>query len=487
MLPPGSVTPFLFPSSQNCDSVVTVTVTALQPSASTVNLSACFGSVATYNGVDIPAGASQTFTLDNWVGCDSTVTVQVASLPVTVQFVDAVACANEFFTFNGQQLAPGTQTTFTAVNASGCVDTTFVAVFGLPTSTGTATLTACPGTTVTYAGVTLSPGDVQDVTLTNWLNCDSVVTVTVLATQSDTTQLSLQVCEGETLDYNGQQLAAGETFTWVGTNQAGCDSVVIVSVSALPVVSFDLSASQICWNALDGSISVGNVSGSSAPYQYSLNGVNFQPDAFFEGLPPGDYTVFLQDQNGCVFEENIGIPVTPPMSLQVADETLVCGSEVLLSPVAISDLPLTWEWRDSSGVIGTSPEISVSTPGLFTFTATNACETASGQVVVTVESLSVNRLIYLPNSFSPNNDGINDCYRGYVAPDLDIVSYELKIFDRWGDQMFETTDIEGCWDGILRGKQLDPAVMVYWMTLRVRNCDGVLEEVFRKGDIHLVR
>ncbi len=487
MLPPGSVTDFLFPSSQNCDSVVTVTVAALLSSASTVNLSACFGSVATYSGVDIPAGASQIFTLTNFLGCDSVVTVVVESLPVTVQIVDAIACANSFFEFNGQQLLPGTQTTFTAVNPDGCVDTTIVAVFGLPTSTGAQTLTACPGSTVTYGGMTLSAGDVQDFTLTNWLNCDSVVTVTVLALQGDTTQLALQVCAGETVSYNGQTLSAGDQFTWVGTNQHGCDSTVYVSVTGLPSVSYDLAASQICWNAVDGSIAVGNINGSTGPYQFSLNGSVFQVDTVFGGLPPGDYTVFLQDQNGCVFEQSIGIPVIPPMTVEAQDKTLVCGETVLLNPLVFSQLPVIWEWSNGTGVVSTAPELLASTAGIFTFIATNACESVSGSIKVDAEPLAAAKLIYLPNAFSPDADGINDCYRGYMAPDVEVLSYELKIFDRWGELLFETEDIEGCWDGWFRGKRMNPAVMVYWMRLRVRNCDGAEVDLFRKGDISLVR
>lgn len=456
-------------------------------SATTVNLSACFGSVATYNGVDIPAGASQIFPFTNTLGCDSLVTVVVESLPVTVQIVDAVACANEFLDYNGTLLAPGTQTVFTEMNMYGCVDTTFVAVFGLPTHATSTTLTACPGETVMYQGTQLFAGDSLDFTLQNIYNCDSVVTVMVVAGQVDTTLLSLEVCEGETVDYNGEQLAAGEVFTWMGMNQSGCDSVVIVSVTGSPSVSYALSASQICWNAVDGSIAVGNIIGSSGPYQFSLDGVDFQTDPLFENLPPGDFTVYLRDQNDCVFEEGISLTPIPPMTLEVEDKTLVCGSTVLLNPLVVSELPLTWEWRDNAGLLSTLPTLTVDTTGVFSFLVSNDCETLSGSIQVSAEELSANRLVYLPNAFSPNGDGVNDCFRGYVAPDTEVVAYELQIFDRWGDQLFTTTDIEGCWDGTFRGKQMNPAVMAYWLRLRVRNCDGKVVEVFRKGDVGVVR
>ncbi|MCF8245205.1 MAG: PKD domain-containing protein [Saprospiraceae bacterium] len=486
-LQPGADTLFLFPSVLGCDSVVNVTVTELTASTGSESLSACPGTSANYNGTDILAGASQDFTLMNWLGCDSVVTVTVTPLPTSTLIVDGVACSGTFFDYNGTPVAAGTTETFYEVNASGCTDTVVVAVVEIPTSTSAAQLTACPGTTVTYGGVTLSPGDVQPFTLMNQFGCDSVVTVTVLALQSDTTQLAFEVCEGETTSYNGQTLAAGDQFTWVGTNQAGCDSVVYVSVTGLPPVSFALSASQICWNAVDGSISVGNISGSTGPYQYSLNGTAFQADTLFAGLPPGDYTVSVQDQNGCVFNENITMPVISPMVTEAQDETLVCGETVKLRPLVLSDLPVIWEWSDSTGVISTAAELQVSSPGIYVFNVTNDCETSSGNINVAVEPLKQAKLIYLPNSFSPNDDGINDCYQGYVDPGTELLSYELKIFDRWGDLLFRTEEIDGCWDGLFQGKKLNPSVMVYLVQMQVRNCDGVVVDLKRKGDIHLVR
>ncbi|MCC6725195.1 MAG: gliding motility-associated C-terminal domain-containing protein [Saprospiraceae bacterium] len=427
------------------------------------------------------------FTLTNWLGCDSIVTVSVAAFQTSVMTIGGFICEGEFYDYNGNQVPAGTSQTFYETNQWGCQDTIIVDVAALPTSASSLQLVACPGELATYNGTPVPTGTSMDFTLTNWLFCDSIVTVTVVAAQSDTTQLALQVCEGETVDYNGQTLSANETFEWVGTNQAGCDSVVQVSVTALPSVSYDLSAAQICWNALNGSIAVGNIQGNTGPYQFSLNGSVFQTDTLFAGLPPGNYTVALRDQNGCVFAEQTSIGAIPPIEVTVQDETLVCGETVVLSPTVSSQLPLAWEWRDSTGVIATAPQISVSTPGLYSFTATNDCEAASGQVGVTAVELSVNRLIYLPNSFSPNGDGINDCYQGFVKPDLDVLSYELMIFDRWGEKLFETTDINDCWDGLLRGKEMNPAVMVYWMTLDARNCDGRVERIFRKGEIHLVK
>ena len=173
----------------------------------------------------------------------------------------------------------------------------------------------------------------------------------------------------------------------------------------------------------------------------------------------------------------------PQMTVVTTDETMECGDVVNLAPAVVSQLPVTWQWPDG----GTSPTYTVTNPGIYPFSVTNACETISESITVGLEAVGLDGMIYMPNSFSPNNDGMNDCYKGYVAPDLEIASYVLKIFDRWGNLMFETNDINGCWDGVFKGKQMQPAVFAWFMELHVLNCDGAMLEVFEEGDIHLVR
>jgi CHU domain-containing protein len=72
-------------------------------------------------------------------------------------------------------------------------------------------------------------------------------------------------------------------------------------------------------------------------------------------------------------------------------------------------------------------------------------------------------------------------------PDVELLEYRLKIFDRWGGQVFETTDVDGCWDGRRKGELMDPAVFVWYMTYRAQNCDGEIIEVFKEGGVTLMR
>jgi gliding motility-associated-like protein len=117
----------------------------------------------------------------------------------------------------------------------------------------------------------------------------------------------------------------------------------------------------------------------------------------------------------------------------------------------------------------------------------NDCETVERSLTVRLDESGPAPLLYMPNSFSPNGDLINDCYQGFLSPRLDLQFFVLKIFDRWGNMMFQTNDPASCWDGNRKGKALDPAVFVWFVEMHIRDCEGAVLEIFREGDLHLLR
>lgn len=101
---------------------------------------------------------------------------------------------------------------------------------------------------------------------------------------------------------------------------------------------------------------------------------------------------------------------------------------------------------------------------------------------VIVKVLATNSGGYLmPNAFTPNNDGKNDCYG--IKYWGTILRLQFSIYNRWGERIFYTTDPNGCWDGTINGVPQDPAVFVYMIKAKT-SCQS---EVFRKGTFVLIR
>lgn len=89
---------------------------------------------------------------------------------------------------------------------------------------------------------------------------------------------------------------------------------------------------------------------------------------------------------------------------------------------------------------------------------------------------------FFPNVFTPNQDGKNDCY-GPQFSHLDFVNYDLRIFDRFGSLVFQSTDPQLCWDGSSRGKLAPEGIYVYALVFQ----NGECAQTVIKGDLTLLR
>jgi gliding motility-associated-like protein len=91
-------------------------------------------------------------------------------------------------------------------------------------------------------------------------------------------------------------------------------------------------------------------------------------------------------------------------------------------------------------------------------------------------------MVFVPNTFTPNGDGQNDILKVF-GPGVESVK-QVRIFNRWGQMVFETNDPDGIgWDGTFNGEELNPGVFVYYMDVECING----ERTIKKGDITLLR
>jgi len=140
----------------------------------------------------------------------------------------------------------------------------------------------------------------------------------------------------------------------------------------------------------------------------------------------------------------------------------------------------TYVW--STGESGTSIRVTPKETTTYAVTATdsNGC-TGTGQVVVTVRGINCTEADdYLPNAFTPNGDDVND--RLTVKSEV-IESMTLVIYNRWGQEVFRSIDINDGWDGTYKGKKLSPDVYAYYLDAKCVNGDQFL----KKGNVSLLK
>ncbi|MBL7794568.1 MAG: gliding motility-associated C-terminal domain-containing protein, partial [Saprospiraceae bacterium] len=480
----GDQIPFTLTNSFGCDSVVTVTVTALPTSATSLSLLTCPGDPITYNGSTLNVGDQIDLTFTNSLGCDSVVTVTVSALPTSSGVAQLQACTGTSVTYNGQTLLPGTQTDVLLTNSVGCDSVVTVTVTEIFPDTADLQLVTCPGEPISYQGAILQAGDMVDFTLTNQAGCDSIIRVSVSALVIDTTQLSLQACEGTAIEFNGITISAGDTQEVILTDQQGCDSVIIVSVLALPAPIFSLSGTASCPNNGTGTIRVANVAGNG-PFEYSIDGNTFQTGADFAGVEAGDYLVVVQDANGCTSQNNIDVPTLESLTLSAEEFTLPCNElqidiSVNILSGLVGQIDYLWDNGDTTAVR------SVTAAGVYALEVSNDCESVNQNVEVVPEVKGKLGIFYIPNVFSPNSDGINDLFQVFTGEGVQVEQFQLSVFDRWGNMLYKSEDYTAGWDGDYRSKAMNPGVYVWHLKAVVFRC-GQLVSFEDKGDVTIVR
>ena len=483
-LSPGAQMDFTFTASSGCDSVVTVSVLEILPSTSALQLSACTGSTVDYNGTSLAPGAQMDFTFTASSGCDSVVTVSVLEILPSTSALQLSACTGSTVDYNGTSLAPGDQMDFTFTASSGCDSVVTVSVLEILPSTSALQLSACTGSTVDYNGTSLSPGAQMDFTFAASSGCDSVVTVSVLEILPSTSALQLSACTGSTVDYNGTSLSPGAQMDFTFAASSGCDSIVSVTVVALPEISFEQTLVPGCPNDADGSILISNVSGV-APYSYALGNEPAQTSPEFTNLEAGNYLVQVSDANGCTAESEVSLTALESLAAITNDVQLSCEAlEATLNVMVLSgdDTPITYTWQDGSAM----ETLSVNTPGTYTVAVANACESLNLSASVQYEAIGEGSLIYVPNVFSPNADGINDDFQAFISNEVLLESFEFYVFDRWGTLLMRSNDPDMRWNGDYRNRPLNDGVYVWRLKAVVQYC-GQTQEIVRHGDVVILR
>lgn len=286
-------------------------------------------------------------------------------------------------------------------------------------------------------------------------------------------------------------------YTLVVTNTLnGCTATqqVPVSENTNYPTALDLQVTQPGCNNKPGEIQVQGVQGGDGPFVYSMDGgQTFYNQIIFESLPPGQYTLMVQDANGCEFEQSINLlPPTEPEVQIVPELFLDYGqtAEITLqlnTPIEQLDSII---WTPQAGISATNR------PGVFSarpfkntlYTVTVVSEDGcrdDAQVLIRVGQPN----IYAPNVFKPGStDGINNQFALFARENTINRISRLQVFDRWGNLVFGKDDIlpndtrAGGWDGRYKGQVLEPSVFTWWADIELAGG----EHIQMKGDVTIV-
>ncbi len=228
------------------------------------------------------------------------------------------------------------------------------------------------------------------------------------------------------------------------SDSLNCTEVIEFEVTGPEKLTFQDTVIEIlCYDGL-AEVQISDIEGGTPPFL--VNGDN-KSSVFF---PAGYHTITIEDDRGCT--------VSKLYKFEQPDEIII-QFEIVQDSCNVLSATGTADAFGGSGdleveFVGTNPDNIK--PGNFYIIAsdTNGCE-----VQKLVEFIPIETEITMPNAFSPNGDGTND----YFIPAIDCyLGFDLVIYDRWGQLMFESEDMNTLgWDGRLDGELAQQDVYIY--------------------------
>lgn len=237
-------------------------------------------------------------------------------------------------------------------------------------------------------------------------------------------------------------------------------------------------------------LSIINNSSNSYSYKWFDSANIIGPDSLVSvkySLNQNEYAVIqFTSQNGCIFKDSVLIQVgnldTNSVKILVSDSLIPYNTSVKFTAVPSG---VNYQWEPSNLVlddkISSTESLKLKNDTEFTLKVKDGpCEKTDTVLIQVFEYICGDPSIFIPNAFSPNGDGNNEMV--YVRGKM-IDQMLFRIYDRWGNLMFETTERSIGWDGTYKGKKCAPDVYDYY--LKVKCIDQVETEI--KGNITLLK
>lgn len=252
---------------------------------------------------------------------------------------------------------------------------------------------------------------------------------------------------------------------WVELKQRHCvkrDEFIIEN----SVVEVDLGGDRHFCDEIDTLIDAGGIDG----YIYKWNTGDMTQSISIN--QPGRYKVQVINPAGCSDSAYVIYSLSESPTLELGDDTTICAN----SPTdLVAPSGFTYLWSN-----GKQEQVNtVLSAGLFSVIITDSLGcTGTDTLEVIVDPEALPSELYIPNSFTPNDDGLNDIFP-FSTPVLQP-EYYIAIYNRWGEKLFDSRDSDTQnWDGYYKGKKVQQDALIYYVYYR--GCDG--KNRTRKGTV----
>lgn len=443
-------------------------------------------------------------------GCDSIVNINLSIIEIPETIVEAGICDGESYTLpDGTEVDEAGAYDVILTSADGCDSLVITELEIWSNYEVDENAAICDGETFMLPdGTDVDVADVYSVTLQTINGCDSVVNTTLEVYPTYTQTVEAFVCGdgGYTLPDGNEVFVTGEYEVILSTIN-GCDSVITTNLEVQDLVVVDLEP-VICdsesYALPDGTntnapgvheVMVG-ADGCDTLYVIDLDvhptyEITVQ-DTICEGeqypLPGGEivttggmHSVLFETINGCdsLYNVELTVLVNPIASFSVDPKIAsVYDGPVQFFNESMGASTIEWEIEEYGTYEVENPVIDFNgIPGKYDVCLYTENDFGCNDLYCIIYEVQEDFTVYIPNAFSPNEDGINDQF--FVqGMDIDPQDFLLQIFNRYGELIFETKDPTEKWNGEEPGKEHYSETEIYVYRVTVGSLSGMEKQEF---------
>ena len=261
-------------------------------------------------------------------------------------------------------------------------------------------------------------------------------------------------------------------YSVIVTNSDGCRDTASTIISVRPLPQLNLGNN---FNVCPGvPFTLDATTNEASGYLWNTGSTN----ASISSTAPGVYYVNVSI-TGCTTQlrDTITVGVDELPKVALGKDTTACEFSQVLIKAKGSNIQ-SYLWNNGS----TDSTIVVSTEGLYVVTVQNQCGSAKDDIYVKIASCSDE--LFFPAAFTPNQNGRNDIFKAGYLNANGFKFYELRVYNRWGEIVFQTNDITKGWDGYYNGRLQTTGVFVWYARYRKTTNNKIY---LKKGTVTLIR
>lgn len=421
-------------TASGCDSIITLNLIVNPVFESAFSASICQGSAYEYDNINYTTSGVYPHYYQTAAGCDSIVTFTLEVTPPTTIVTNATICEGLSYTFEGQTYSIAGTYQADYVDANGCDSLMVLNLAVTSLAPYHFDVDICESQTYTFNGQTLSSTGVYTAQLQTAQGCDSTAVLHLTVHPEYAITQNVSICDGEVHFLGGIPHVSSGVYVYEFQTAFGCDSIITLNLTVNPIPVVDIGDE---FDLCEGESVVLSNSVNATNYNWSTGSTSSSITVSSTGV----YKLIINGVGNCIGMDSANVIVHPLPGGFIDSQRTLCDGDLLVLDGGNPANEYMWSTGE------TTQMITIDRSGNYSVLITSpfGCEKQYAFEVGYFCEPSV----YVPNSFTPNNDGINDEFMVYGEF---IAELDLKIFDRWGNSIFQTNDVaKPVWTGGVSG------------------------------------